>query len=415
VSDRIEAQYAVTEGEQYSSASDSAAAGLEVAWRQTSLRLGYSPRFTLTPLDKPDRELIIFHNGALSASYRFRHTNLELSQTVGYGRVNFEERALGAQDQTAPQPGTGTPTDGGTTPNGNAAPAGNDAAAGGPTQGTEIAGQSPDAGVTRTIAFNSFHSSASLQHQFSRAVTFRSGVGYTIAGGADRASRREYGLSRGPSAEAGVAYALDIRNSIGTSLSATLIYPQGGNALLLVRLSENYAHAFTRKTQGSFGLGISYSREEQPNGSQINGIYPTAFASLGSSERLARGTLSFGATASAAPVLDMSTVNARLGEAQAASSPIIDPRLTLGLGAGWSRDSFSLHLGAGTSITLRPGEPSSLNSVAASAGFGYDLGAGFSFDMGVRGAWQTLAGATVVPPSGGVYAGLSWGDSVALR
>lgn len=418
VSDRVEGQYIVSTTERFTQGSNNLAVGLQVDWRQTSLRFGYSPSLNVSPIEGPDREFYVFHNGEVGAEYRFRHSTFALTEAVGYGRVNFKAQALAARPQTAPQAAAPTPptdsTDPGDTPPSDT-PAPADPGPGQGSNGQVPATDTVATGVDRTIAQQSFTTTASLTHRFSRSTDLNAQVGYTIAGGADRPSRRVYGLVRGPYAGVGVAYMLDLRNSLSWSLNGRLAYPLGGLPLLLVTFGQDYSHAFTPRTGGSVGLGVAYSREEQRNGSQINGIFPTAHASIASSSRVARGTLGFGASAAVAPVLDLSTVSATSNQAQAQGTPVIDPRLSVGAGIGWSRDRFSSSLDLSTAISLRPGEPSALNGITGGAGIGYDLGANFSFNTGVRGAWQTLEGATVVPPSGSVYAGIGWGTAFPLN
>jgi hypothetical protein len=52
---------------------------------------------------------------------------------------------------------------------------------------------------------------------------------------------------------------------------------------------------------------------------------------------------------------------------------------------------------------------SSLNSISANLTAGYDLGAGFRADSGVRAAWQTWESVAQIPASFAVFVGVSWG------
>src|SRR6187455_2500683 len=93
IGDRTEVRY-IASDDKYFEAATTPQVGLSVDWKHTTLSLGYNPSFTVKPLDSEPRNLLIFHNGSLSGSYRWQHSTLTLSETIGYGELNFVSQAL---------------------------------------------------------------------------------------------------------------------------------------------------------------------------------------------------------------------------------------------------------------------------------------------------------------------------------
>jgi hypothetical protein len=106
LSDRTEARYVANETEEHFEASTQPAAGIDLSYRRTSLRFGYAPIITVLPLESEPREIFTFHTAFVAASHNFRHTSFSISQSAGYGEMNFQSQALAP---VATTPTTGTP------------------------------------------------------------------------------------------------------------------------------------------------------------------------------------------------------------------------------------------------------------------------------------------------------------------
>jgi len=241
-----------------------------------------------------------------------------------------------------------------------------------------------------------------LSHLLARDATLGVSGGYSLAGGVDDRSRAVYPVL--PSADAGVSvgYEIDGRNTVTTSLTNQVAWGSDETTTYLAILTESWLHRFTRHTTGDVGAGISYSRTQRPDFPTLHQIYPVGSTGIAHSTRLARGTFSLGARLSAAPVLDLTTA-------------VIDPRLGIGAGVGWTRRRLSMHASFGSALSLSDGGEGALSSVSASAGVSYEIGAGFSVDAGVREAWQRFLGVTLVEPTTVFYGGVSWGGGVELN
>jgi hypothetical protein len=424
VGDRVEGHYVLSQTKYFESSNTTTpGVALTLDWRRAELGFGYQPTFTVVPLEKTPRSVLLIHRAALDGRYRWRRTSLALSEAVSFGIRDLRREALAAnqgvpnqtaapdQQKPAPPPeGSGTgvampPAGGaGTGTAGTGAPAPNGAPANG---ATNPAVQS----LAAKVRYGSFRSSASLDRIVSRPLSLRLTAGYTLAGGTDREAQRTLPLARGPDATASMHLALDGRNALTTSVTSQLIYSEDGGNAFVAALSQDYSHQFTRRTSSSVGAGVALTRSEPPPAPVTPGaaialplysVYPTARASIGHTERLAHGMLAVSLSATAAPVLDVITTT-------------IDPRLGGNFSTAWSRNRFSIGATAATALSLAPGSKTAFDSILTALTVRFNVGAGFEADGGVRGVWQKYGGVAVIQPSAVLFAGLGWGADVPLN
>jgi hypothetical protein len=405
LSDRTEARYVADETDEHFEASTQPSAGIDLSYRRTSLRFGYSPSITVLPLESEPREILVFHSGFVGASHSFRHTTFGISQSIGYGEANFQSQALAPTTTTPTTEPPNPPVDpqqpnAPTQPNAPNQPA----PGGGETPGGTV---DPGSGTVRArdqiVKYVTLRSSAELSHRLGRFTSIQGGLGYTVTGGADEESRELYPTVRGPDARVTLSYAVNARNTLSSSLSAQYATSGDSTETLAINFDQTWHHDFSLRTSSELGAGLAYARSPQENGSVAHSFYPAGHASISHNERFARGNLNMNASVGGSPVLDFTTA-------------AIDPRLQIAAGVGWSRDRFSVNVGGGTSVSLSGAdEADAFSSLNASAGAGYYLGAGFTIDGGVRGAWQEVGGREQIPPTAAAYLALSWHIGIPLN
>ena len=383
VGDRTEARYIAGDNTHFEGATRPLA-GLTFGWRRGALTLAYLPSITVIPLERAPREVLVFQNVGLGGSYRWRRTSLSLSQGVGFGQLSFRVQALadpGATPAAVPSPTApgATPAPGGMQPGGTPTAPG----------GVTTSGMNPQATNQVRVRKGTYVTSTStlgVAHTVSRAVVVGAGANYTEAGGVGT-SKEQYPVTRGVGATAFGSHTTTVgrRDSFTSSVSTQFSQSSTGNRVWGVLVGEGWGHRLSARTTTRLGVGVSGTRLSQDDGTVAYGVYPTANAGITHFDRLAGGTLTLGATATAAPFLD--TLRAT-----------VDPRLGVGANAGWGRDRFSMGAGAGAAVSLTGGEgKGAVNSVGASLGMSYRLGAGFSIDDGVSAGWQTFEGTTIIP------------------
>ncbi len=410
VGDRTDARYVNGDYTHYE-AGTRPSVGLMFGWRRSALTLSYSPSFLLIPLETKPRHLAIFQAASIGAMYSWRTTNVAISEGAGYGQLSFQVGALAdpGLGATVPQPSTPAqvPTGGPPTPVGGA---GTPTGTTGTTTGTP-GGTTTNPQATNQVRINdqiiryaSSTTSAGISHMMSKHVMVGGGVGYSMAGGVAE-SREELPWIRGAYAAAYITDArpIDARSTVSTSLvgqyATSSLDIQAWGAIL----TEGYAYKFNGHTSTRVSAGISVVRTSQGDGTVAWSIFPTFGTGISYTDKLGGGDLTLSASAGASPYLDPLRAT-------------IDPRLGVGVNAAWAKHRFSIGLGAGAAISLvDSGTPGAVNSVGATLGASYRLGAGFSVDAGGNTAWQTFQGSTIIPASYTVYVGLTWGAQKRLR
>ncbi len=393
--DRAEARYVATdvpgepkhfEGATYPNAS------LRFGWKRGELSLGYGASLIVTPLESSPRNVEIFHNAQLSAAYRWKRTTLTLGEAAGYGERNFARDALGT---------TGTTPSTDPAPTNPTTPTGPDPAPTAPTgpsgQVTNPTGVAP--GVTR---YQSFVTSLSLTHQLDRATTLNADATYSLSGGVGAAARTSYplvaseGLSLSANNQLGRYWQVSSLLSLQHAFSPRLPAVPYTTDSVLAAASETLSHRFGVRAGGQFGAGLAMTRREQSNGLTAYSVFPTFTLSAGTGVTLERGVFTVQGGIGATPVLDPLTAT-------------VDPRLTLTSGFGWSRDRFSASANLSAALSLGAEEDRGrINSTNAALTAAYQVADALGVDGGVRAAWQTFEGRTVLPPSWALFAGATF-------
>jgi len=397
VSDRTEVRH-IASDINYSEVATLPRAGLDFGWKHTRLSLGYGPSITVTPLQAENPNVLIFHAAAIALSQRWQRTTLTLSESAGYGRVNFRSQAL-AGAGTGPVVTTPTPTPGAAPP---------PPATGGvpgmlPAPGTPgTTGANTLQGFDRPLTFVSSVTSLTLNQVVSPVLTLTGGVSYLVSGAVGAGQSAFYPTVRGPGAQASVTYGLTRNDRLSTGAFTQLATASTGNRAWLLSVTEAWTHRLGRATNGSLGSGLSITRNSQPDGLIYYSVYPNFLASIASSSRLGRSTVTFGGGVSSTPYID---------PVRAA----VDPRLSANVFTGLGRDKFSTSLSGSTGLAIATaGSTGALNSVSGAFNVSYRLGAAMSLDSGVRSAWQSFQGGTTVPISFAFYAGVSFGLALPL-
>ena len=386
-------------------------AGLNFGWKRGAISLAYTPSFTVTPLETTPRDLLIFQGATLSGNYHWRLTSVTLAQSIGYGQLNFRVQALADPGvNLGPTPGSvptvtppagagGAPTPGGTATGGTTT----SGTTTGPPAGPQATNNLPFS--NRIVRYFTLTTTLGVTHQLSRQVSLGADAGYNEGRGVD-ASEQDYPRIRGARVGATVSHALIVGRR--DTFTSTLLTQYGVSSYLssrvwAVQANELWLHKLDPLTTTRVGAGVGGNRLSLSDGTIAYTVYPTFIAGIIHFDRLAGGIVTFGSAITATPYLD--TLRAT-----------VDPRLGVVGNAAWSKRRFSMGAGAGAAVSIADNKnQGAINSVGASFGMAYLLGAGFSTDAGVSTGWQTFQGQTIVPTSWTGFVGVTFGGSVPLN
>jgi len=413
VGDRAELRWIANEDDTYYEAEDGAQISARLDGRRSTVGLAYSPSIVVSPLERESdgrpRTVYILHRVGLDASIGWqlsRRTSLTLSQTAGYDRANTRAQALSARNAPGQAPAVGLP-------------GGNNQ--GGTNQGDNTQQQADTS--TNVYASNvttevvSERTELALGHTLSHRSNAGASVGYSGSVGVG-ASRGQFPLVQGPDAAATYGYQISRNDDTGTRLDARYAFSSTGDRAFTASLTQGYNHKFSRYASMGIGAGVTYVWFDPANGPPQDQFFfgSGAGGQLGFTfthrSKLNGGILTLFAGASYAPVLDQSRLTQ--GTQQTGNALTPDVRVGVFSGADWVKGRLTLYANAATIVSAEPNDPGALNSIGAALGSIYDLGAGFHFEAGARGGWQTFNGEELLAPSVALFVSLSWG-AVLLR
>jgi hypothetical protein len=225
-------------------------------------------------------------------------------------------------------------------------------------------------------------------------------------------SRTFFPLVQGPDGRTTYAYRLSRTDDLSTIVTAQYQFSELDDRAFVASLSEAWGHSFSRYATMSIEAGITYVYFDPNNGPPQEDIFfgSGAGGQLGvtfsSRYKVYGGILTVFAGASYAPVLDQSQLLNRGQGQQRSLTP--DVRFAVFSGATWVKRRLTLYANVASIVSAEPNDPGALNSIGGSLGSIYDLGAGFSFEAGARGGWQTFDGVELLAPSAALFVALSW-------
>jgi hypothetical protein len=357
---------------------------VDLTGRRSSYTIGYGPRLALTDVNLDSSTFVIMNNGRFSASYWTKRTRWTLTLTGSIGRQNIA--GLGV---TIPLTGV-------VTPEGLAqgAQMGN-APAPGPTQTGAPPPQPQQANVSvylppsYPLYFGSFRGSLSVSQTFSRRWVGSLSGFYQMAGGLDfdPFSQLAYPPSRGGGGDAQATYAISRRDALISRLYGEYMYVlpitnefgTGANRFVTGTFTESIRHAFSARTTGTLGAGVSLVVRDFFYQRALSGaVVGAGEASIVHANPLhERGELTFRAA-----------VN--VGQAY---NPFLANVLWLGAGtlsAVWARDPVSVGVSGSAGTSLPPRESDAARVATAAVTFGYLLAKPVVLQTGVRTYAQLL-------------------------
>jgi hypothetical protein len=380
-------------------------AGLRLSFRHSDLGLGYQTSIIYVAADAAPQKLLVVHSGYLAASYQLRRTSFNVGEALSYGERNFAAETLTGTTTGTPlgpsTPGGVTP---GTTPGGTTTPGGM------MTPGTTPGG-TPQAGPLAqypvgVIRYYSSVTSLGVTHKLRPNVTLGAVLSYSVAGGADDESRLRAPVVKIPGAILNLTNVLNRAWRVQSTLIAqyasspvTLATPYSTNTVLAqaTELAE-YRFDPLSRVQGSAGLSVN--RFEQSNGLIGYTILPSLLADVLTSSAVGGGMLQLGGTIGGRPVLDPLTAT-------------VDPRVTLGALTAWTRDTLTLSANANVTRSLGGADNrAKLDAFTAVSRIAWQASEAFLVDAGVRTAWQTFNGETLVSPTWAAFAGVTLNATV---
>ncbi len=410
VADRTEARYIDYEVEE-TEGSTSPHADLSLGWGRSDLSIGYGPSFTLSPLEKKPRQLLIFHDAGVSAGYRFKRSHLSLSSSLGWGEINFRLAPLrgpGAPDADAgDEPAADADAEPDADPTQVDAP---DAAPPDDPQPSQPNPNDPSAGqlsiIDTTVRYYTSTTTLTLTHGLTREVSLGAQAGYVRAGGLDAESRVFYAVQSGwfVGGSGDYTYRLTGRDAFVSSASLVQYWSSNDNKTTSLSGQETWQHVFGRRTSGALGAGLNITRFSQADGLRGFSVFPTFQASLGHEVSLGRaGTLGLGLYAYSAPALDPLRA-------------LVDPRLGFGASIGYVRKRFSLSLNGATALSLAPKDhdAGAIDSIQGDARVAYRIADLVEVDAGARYVQQQVQDVTVLPSSWSAYVGVNAGYLMRL-
>jgi hypothetical protein len=417
VGDRTEARAIYSEGTRTTEGSTSPFVGLNAQWRYFGIGAAYYPSLTLRPLDKEPRALEVTHGANLGAAYhqRFQRTALTVSEAASYTQSNLHENALApppAFPNSNPNAGGtggmggtgGTSGMGGTGGTSGMGGTGGTSGMGGQANQPNAPGVEPELtgrAFDRVVRFGSLTTTVRLEQFVSSTTSVGGELSHTVSSGLDDSTRADYPLVMSESGLVFATHRLTRRDDVDASFVVQHARAPDDTVGWVSLLSATYHHRFAPLTNGHVGAGVASTLTQLPSDIDIVSIYPTFDTGITHATRVGRGMLSMHAEAASGPVLDLTTA-------------LVDPRVGIGAGVGWTLEALSMYANGTSALSLN-GDADAFNNITGTAGIAYALGAGFSVDTGVRAAWQTLGGTTLVPPSWAVFIGISWGAGIPLH
>src|SRR6185369_4188573 len=200
VGDRTAVRY-LSVGDTHWEGSTAPIVGLNFGWKRGAIGLAYSPSFTMRPLEKRPRDVLLFQFATVTASYAWRKTTLSLIEGLGYGQFTLQVQALadpGANPAISQAPGSPTSTGGTNQPNtpGGTTP-------GGTTGNMMGTSKDPNPRATnqlrydgQVIKYGTSSTTVALGHAVSRTVAVGANASYTVGSGLGD-SKDEYPLITG--------------------------------------------------------------------------------------------------------------------------------------------------------------------------------------------------------------------------
>jgi hypothetical protein len=372
--------------------------GATLSGRRAMFGLEYTPSAFATGLESAEPRYTFLNAVTASTGVTVggKRTTFQLLATAQLSQRNLLLEALSGTTPTPATTGSTEPTDAGASSGSAASDAGtSDAAAG--QSGTDT-GTSPvsDTAVNRegNILTGSGTVRATLSHRLSKTANAAGGVGYEVAGEIGGGDNRQP-WSYGPTANVDVAKALSSTNALGASASGRYVESTEDDRAWSVAGGVAFTHRFSLKSSGGLSAGAAYSRSEPHDDDPTNTLQPTATANLAYRTPYAKGQFNASVAVGYAPSLDRASLR-------------FDPRFAVSTALGWERGPFGISESTSTTLSIHPNQPSGAENVASSLTLTYDLGYGFRVDGGGRMAWQRYAGNEIVPPTWGLFAGLSW-------
>jgi hypothetical protein len=400
VGDRAEVRWIANESDTYYEAEDSALVSATLEAGQTSVGIAYRPSVIISPLEQRSggrtREAFFFHKVQADASIKWqssRRTSWQATQQATYDRSNTGVQGLSGGSATpgAPPPGAVPP------------------------DGTAATGQQDLRSSSDTVEVVSERTALSIEQLFSRREKGIAFVAYSASTGVNQ-SQNEFPLIQGPQAGASYAYLLTRNDTLTTALDARYAFAATGERAFIASLTETWSHRFSRYASLGVGGGIAYVWFDPEDGPPQDDFFFTSGAGgqLGITytyvTRVYKGRLELFIGAGYAPALDQSRLT---GTGQARASVLTpDVRVSVFSGANWVRNRLTLYANLASVVSAEPEDPGALNAIGGSLGGIYDLGAGFAFEAGARGGWQTFDGEELLAPSVAIFAALSWGATV---
>jgi|SRR6478609_446129 len=407
VGDRTEARYLSAGGDNTrAEASTRPIAGLNFGWARASATLSYQPSFTVTPLERKPRDLLIFQAGYLTATYRWRLTFVSFSQFMGYGDLNFRVQAiadpgvnLAAPPTPNPSAANGanpTPMPGGTNAPGTANP------------GANPLGQDLRRFDNTVVHYLTWSSTVAMGHTLSRNLFTGADATYSEGRGLGD-SAELFPLIRGVRVGGYLTHALILsrRDLFASSLTLQYGVSSTGNRAWVSQANETWMHQLDALTRTRLGVGLSGSRLSTDDGLIAYSVYPTVLAGIDHVDRFGGGRLTTGLTVSASPFIDPLRAT-------------VDPRLGVSGYSNWAKRKFSIGLSLGAAISLASDNTQAttqgaVNSVGATLVAAYRLSDGVLIDCGATSGWQTFNGETVIPTSWTAFVGITFASSTALN
>ncbi len=412
VHDRTEVRRVVLNDHHYE-AETTPSATLAFLWPHYDLTLNYGASLLELPLESKSRRLLVYHTIVVGTSYQFRRTKLALNSRTSFGELNFLVAALAnptLQPQPAANPGdTATPPAGQTGGDGmtTTPPAqGGDGTTQPKPPTTPAEGVQQTRAVNRAVRYETSTTTAQVTHTLSRELTLGASTSYTIAGGLDAPARVDYPTVRGTTVGVQGTHVLRWTGRDSFVLDATGQQAWSSNRNVVTSLlgTENWRHAFDKRSGSVAGVGISVVRFARFDGLVAYSIFPTFQLGVAQSTLVARGTLNLQANVYSNPALDPLRAT-------------IDPRLGAAVSVGWTGKRFSTSLTGNAAYSVAPqvNNAGAFDALRATFLMGYRLTDWLVADTGARVAQQTFQNTSIIPISYTIFAALNLGYERALN
>jgi hypothetical protein len=370
---------------------------LGVSTHRASYALSYTPSFSVINMGAyTDADPLVYHSASLRAGWRWRRATFSISESGSYGRQNFRALAVGAPVAGA-APGQAPPP-----PAGSTAP--------------QVPAQTGV--VDQTAGFGSSTTTLWLTYALTRLWQTSASGGYVISGGVDAASRELIPVQRGPFAALTATYRASRVDAVTLSLSGRESETGGltttvagvptatlaPTRAVLIGLDVGLSHSFAATVKGSLTAGAAYAdtrtfATSAAAESTDRTVVPVVVSTLAQNFKVERARVAMTYTIGLTPNIDR-------------FAGTIDNRVTWAIASMWTRHRLTLGANVAGLQSIDPTNDAAVTAYGGGVQVMMRFNRHWSYEAGIRAAWQKYVKFDALPPTGTLYLALTYSSGL---